>query len=146
MATADELPTEEELQAAWRVHRDRTGGDHDLTDAEDYAEWREYNCHGPRYFASASGGRLGNPNPNHPLNQDLPPPTVHPPRKKNGERGRANPGERGVLRPGEHGADEVDALITAQLAADALQSSSVAPPLPPRRTPPHTLGSCVCCP
>jgi hypothetical protein len=142
MATDDELPTEEELQAAWRVHRDRTGGDPDLTDAEDYVEWREYNRHGPRYFASASGGRLGNPNPNHPLNQDIPP-MVHPPtppqrrpRTKNGERGRANPGERGVLQPGEHGADEVDALITAQLAADALQSSSVASPLSSRQTHP----------
>ena len=52
---------------------------------------------------------------------------VHPPTpskrltgKKIGERVRAHPGERGVLRPGKYGAADVDALITAQLAADAI--------------------------
>ena len=46
------------------------GGDPNQTDEENYAEWREYHRHGPRYFPSVSGGRLGDPNPNHPLNRD----------------------------------------------------------------------------
>ena len=53
---------------------------------------------------------------------------IHPPTppkrltgKKIGELGRAHPGERGVLRPGEHGAKHVNALITAQLVADAIR-------------------------
>jgi hypothetical protein len=45
--------------------------------------------------------------------------------KKTGELGRAHPGERGVLRPGEHGAKDVNALITAQLAADAVRMLAI---------------------
>ncbi len=47
-STGDELllPTEDELQTAWRVDHDRYGGDPALTDAENFVEWREYNRHG----------------------------------------------------------------------------------------------------
>jgi hypothetical protein len=72
--------------------------------------------------------RKGNPNPNHPANQDSP--SLSPPssqRRKgetHGERGRSHPGKRGCTSSGEHNEEDLDALISAQLARDALQSSS----------------------
>ena len=79
IAMNDALPTEDELLVAWRTNRDHYGGNPTLTDADDYAEWRGYHRRGPCYLASASGGRLGNPNPNHPCNQESPSPMLSPP-------------------------------------------------------------------
>jgi hypothetical protein len=107
-------------------------------------DWRTPEArYGPRYLESATGMRLGDPNPHHPANQDSPPPTPPsptPPRRrrgtKNGERGRAHPGERDGTGSGEHSDEDLDALLSAQLARDALHSSSSVADLPSSRASP----------
>ena len=90
---------ESSASEAWQVTEARYGP----------ADWRTLEArYGPRYLESATGMRLGDPNPRHPANHDSPLPLWHPrsSRRRNGEQTGehglgAHPGERGLTLLGE---------------------------------------------
>jgi hypothetical protein len=79
---------------------------------------------GPRIFPSATGMRRGNPNPNHPDNQDS-----SPSEDSSGGSSRSN-GTKNGEREGDYNLDD---MIRDQLAEDALRSSSSSAVAPPSR-------------
>ena len=169
---------ESSASEAWQVTEARYGP----------ADWRTLEArYGPRYLESATGMRLGDPNPRHPANHDSPLPLWHPrsSRRRNGEQtgehglgahpgergltllgeadgtpsaqpkhprrshgatsgesGRTHPGERGRKLTGEHDEEDLDTLLSAQLARDKilpaqrledLRTATEVPPGSPKR-------------